>query len=436
MGDIDLAIVGAGISGLAAAAEASRRGLKVAVLEAGGRIGGRAFTESASLGVPFDHGCHFLHAASKNPFLSIAGELGFHYRRGGYKQRVRADGRWFLAGEASEYLDWVQSYFSDLAGHAAIAGDVSVEQATKHLNKWGRLFDGYYEEFLGAPASEVGLLDHSTYVDTFEDWPVREGFGSLVARHFQRIPVRLECTVRHIKNDRSGVVVETDRGPVNARAVLITVSTGVLAAEQIKFSPPLPDWKLSAIASVPMGYAGKVGFRLTEVPKTLDPVHVLASACDGRFANIHIRPFGKPVIVVIVAGHDWKRLELAGPHVMIDAARDMIGEAMGPSIRRRLGTAVSTIWQRDRRFLGGHSYRSPGDPDARLRLGTSLRGRIFFAGEATSSEAWATAHGAYRSGQDAVDKIIDALARRTARRRPARASSRKEMGGNDAQNRL
>ena len=432
MGDIDLAIVGAGISGLAAAAEASRRGLKVAVLEAGGRIGGRAFTESASLGVPFDHGCHFLHAASKNPFLTIAGELGFRYRRGGYKQRIRADGRWFLAGEASEYLDWVQSYFSDLRGQAETAGDISVEQATKHLKKWGRLFDGYYEEFLGAPASEVGLLDHSTYVDTFEDWPVLEGFGSLVARHFQRIPVQLECTVRHIKYDKSDVTVETDRGPVNARAVLVTVSTGVLAAEQIKFSPSLPDWKLSAIQSVPMGYAGKVGFRLADAQKTPEPVHVLASAADGRFANIHIRPFSKPVIVVIVAGHDWKEFELAGPEAMIDAAREMIGEAMGTSVRRYLGAAVSTIWQRNSRFLGGHSYRLPGDPDARHRLGTSLRGRVFFAGEATSSEAWATAHGAYQSGQDAIDKIIGAFNRRAARRKAKRASSRKGMGGNDA----
>lgn len=105
---------------------------------------------------------------------------------------------------------------------------------------------------------------------------------------------------------------------------------------------------------------------------------------------------------------------------MIDAARDMIVEAMGASIRRRLGAAVATNWQRNPRFRGGHSYRLPGDPDARLRLDTPLRGRIFFAGEATSSESWATAHGAYESGIRAAREIATKLAPPPRRIRSAR----------------
>lgn len=421
MADFDLAIVGAGIAGLTAAVEAERFGLKAVVLEAGGRTGGRAFTESASLGVPFDHGCHFLHAASKNPFLPIAGALGFHYRRCGYKQGIHADGRWFSAAEVGRYLDWVTRYFSALPDLPGPGGEVSVEHATKHLKRWGNLFDGYYEEFLGAPASDVGLLEHSRYVDTFEDWPVREGFGSLVARHFRRVRARVECRVRHVSCERAGVVVESDCGRVSARAALITVSTGVLAAEQIRFSPPLPMWKLRAIEALPMGYAGKVAFRLSDAPDVLEPMHVLAGARDGTFANVHIRPFGAPVIVVIVGGRHWKAIELAGPRAMIAAARDRVAELLGASVVRRLDGGVATSWQTNPHIAGGHSYRVPGDPEARRRLGAPLRGRVFFAGEATSTEAWATAHGAYQSGIRAIDEIIDAFKSATRRSRRCHA---------------
>ena len=54
----DVAIVGAGAAGLGAAREARERGLSYVVLEAMDRIGGRAHTESATFGTPWDRGCH------------------------------------------------------------------------------------------------------------------------------------------------------------------------------------------------------------------------------------------------------------------------------------------------------------------------------------------------------------------------------------------
>ncbi|MEE2979953.1 MAG: FAD-dependent oxidoreductase, partial [Pseudomonadota bacterium] len=53
----DVAIVGAGSAGLAAARSLIDRGLSVVVLEARDRIGGRAWTENRTFGIPFDHGC-------------------------------------------------------------------------------------------------------------------------------------------------------------------------------------------------------------------------------------------------------------------------------------------------------------------------------------------------------------------------------------------
>ena len=73
----DVVIVGAGAAGLAAADELIARGLSVIVLEARGRIGGRAWTDTQTFGVPFDHGCSWLHKADRNPFKPMADDWGY-----------------------------------------------------------------------------------------------------------------------------------------------------------------------------------------------------------------------------------------------------------------------------------------------------------------------------------------------------------------------
>ena len=82
-GDVDVVIVGAGAAGLSAAKEAAQKGLSFVVVEASHRIGGRAYTEELAPGQPFDLGCHWMHSASLNPFVAIADQHGFAYRKDG-----------------------------------------------------------------------------------------------------------------------------------------------------------------------------------------------------------------------------------------------------------------------------------------------------------------------------------------------------------------
>ncbi|WP_347338851.1 FAD-dependent oxidoreductase [Mycolicibacterium sp. P9-64] len=69
--DVTVAVVGGGLSGLAAARELHRRGIEVVVLESGDRLGGRAMSETTVLGSRVDlggqwigHDHHRLMAAS------------------------------------------------------------------------------------------------------------------------------------------------------------------------------------------------------------------------------------------------------------------------------------------------------------------------------------------------------------------------------------
>ena len=72
MSHYDVAVIGAGAAGLAAGLTLQISGRSFIVLEARDRIGGRAWTDTATLALPFDCGAHWLHAAAQNPFTRIA----------------------------------------------------------------------------------------------------------------------------------------------------------------------------------------------------------------------------------------------------------------------------------------------------------------------------------------------------------------------------
>ena len=73
----EVAIVGAGIAGLAAAKILKKHGVPYQLLEASHRIGGRAYSEQLSNNNWFDLGCSYLHNGAINPFVSLANKLRF-----------------------------------------------------------------------------------------------------------------------------------------------------------------------------------------------------------------------------------------------------------------------------------------------------------------------------------------------------------------------
>ena len=73
----DVIIVGAGAAGLAAARVFSQTGHQALVLEASGRIGGRALTDTDRFGVPCDLGAHWLHYGHRNLFRTYGLAPGF-----------------------------------------------------------------------------------------------------------------------------------------------------------------------------------------------------------------------------------------------------------------------------------------------------------------------------------------------------------------------
>ncbi len=399
----DLVIVGAGAAGLAAAMEAERENLSYVLLEAKSRIGGRAYTESGSLGVPFDHGAYWMHSASLNPYAKIADSLGFTYRKEARQRRVFMGDRWADDEAHREREAFFERGLAAVMAAGRSGRDVPYARVVEKNSRWRPLFDQWIAAVNGVDPDEASTLDHANYRDTGENWPVRDGFGALVARHASGVPAERETPVGQIHWGGPGVRIDTPRGTLSARAVIITVSTGVLASEAIRFNPPLPEWKRTAIHSIPMGKANKVAFAFSrnvfDIPDDSSAA-VFAETSDTL--GFQIRHFGRNVASGYLGGRFCSEMEAAGSKAMADFALEKLKAMFGSGLTKYLTGTVTTAWESDPCIRGGYSAARPGEAHRRAELAAPVDDCLFFAGEATSREFNSTVHGAHFSGIEAA----------------------------------
>jgi monoamine oxidase len=412
----DLIIVGAGAAGIAAAHAARDSGLRVIVLEAGERVGGRAYTDFESLSEPFDHGCQWLHSADINPLTPLAERYGFRYRRDGINIRIH-DGTWWLSDRIThEYQSMMGDTYDRIADSGDrgedIAAEACIETGDPASDRWAPLFRRGFTGYMAASPARVSVFDTSRYAQTGENWPVESGMGALVAHLARELPrsieVRLDCPVKSVDWGESEVMVGTLDGMLITKAVLVTVSTGVLAGDRLKFFPLLPDWKLEAIARVPMGHAEKVAFEFADDPFAGTESHfAIPDWPDAPDASFLVHPFDRPVATAFLGGDLAAGLCREGPAAMIDFSQELLVRMFGADILKQVRRVKPTRWTVDPCFGGAYSVLSPGGGESRAALARPLNDRVFFAGEATSAHAFSTAHGAWQSGLDALKLILE-----------------------------
>ncbi len=407
--DVDVIVIGAGAAGLAAAKELRRLGLSFRVLEASHRVGGRAYTETVGDGEPFDLGCHWLHSGSLNPFAKIADELGIAYTKEGFARGYFENGRW---SDNSNLEDWFAFTERNEEAMTQVVGsgrDCSVWEATAREDRWTELHDYFMSLYTSHDVDEISTRDVMTYRDTEENWPVKDGYGTLVARYGADVPVNLNTAVTRIDWSGPGVVVETARGSLKAESVLVTVSTGVLAAGDILFVPALPTWKQEAIAGLPIGVHNRIClvFDRDVFGSDVRPGFAVKTGDDEPMA-FRVRPFGFNHVVGLTGGRfaDW--LERAGIAASVDLATEKLAAAFGNGIKKQVTGHNVTAWRGDPWVKGAYSCAVPGQSHQRVELAKPLDDKIYFAGEATSREFFSTAHGAYLSGIDAARAIAGA----------------------------
>lgn len=409
-----VAVVGAGLAGLAAARTLLDADARVTVLEARDRIGGRAFTESATFGLPYDHGASWLHSADANPLTSIATGLGFQVEEQYGASWLYQDGR-DVTDTAGQLLGLGLARLLTALEVAGEAGrDVAIGGLFANPEGWDRKVAAIVGALdVGEELDRMSSLDNWRQIDTGDERLVPQGLGAVVAAFGAGIPVDLGTPVTLIRWDGPGVRLETPRGTVEADAAIVTVPTGVLSAGALRFAPDLPAALGQAIADLPMGVLNKVTLSFPPGVLACPPGAELSQLrADGRLGDALLRPFGTELAVGFVGGDHARALEAEGEKAAIAHARAVIADVFGTAAAGKVKASHVTAWGADPWSRGSCSVARPGRADARQAADQLVGDRIAFAGEAWIDD-WATQlPGAYFTGIRAAERLLAAIARR------------------------
>lgn len=406
---VDVAIIGAGAAGLGAARALEHSGLSVIVLEARGRVGGRAHTIMAAPDITFDLGCGWLHSANKNSFVAIAGRLNFEVDKTRPPWREQSFDKGFPQKERADFIAALDAFY-DRAEQAARSGRDSAASAyLEPGNPWNPMIDAISTYVNGTELDRVSILDMDAYEDTEINWRVRRGYGALMTAYAAPCNLALNTQVTLIDHSGARVRLETSQGTLNTARVIVTVPTSLIAHEAIRFHPALPE-KVDAARGLPLGLADKVMLALNEPDALPKDGSLRGATMRTAMGSFHLRPFGQNCIEGYFGGSFAQQLEDAGDGALAAQAIDEIAALLGNDIRRKLKPLAQSGWAHDPFARGSYSHALPGHAGDRAMLAAPVDDRLLFAGEATSPNFFSTAHGARDSGERAAGEAVRALA--------------------------
>lgn len=445
-------VVGAGLSGLAAAFELERAGHDVTVLEARTRPGGRVhtvrdpfadglYTEIGAVG--FSQAC-----TEANRYID---ELGLE-RREFFVPSLAAlhhfQGR-RLSGGPDSPADWPWETTDEERGLGPIGLVVRYLSDTmlarvSDATAWNEpplseLDDISLAEYMrrqGASEDAIRVIEHTQYFGprpeetsalsvALSDVPLFYSGAALfvLAGGNDRLPtamagrlrrdVRYGLEVREIDGDDDGVRVRgrrlvADRPfEMTADRVIVTVPAPVLRG--IRLAPALPSDQAEAAEKLPYRDVVRAQFQVRRRFWEDEGVTGAASTdlFDGRVDRQPYHepdePDGRAVLETFMEGATADELSGRPEGEILEAALGHI-EQIHPRIHEFVEGGIAKAWSADPYARAGWSWPAPGDVTRYLSALRRPTARVHFAGEHTSS-ARGTMEGALRSGVRAAREV-------------------------------
>ena len=411
----EVVIIGAGIAGISAAKNLQQNNIQHIVLEASHRIGGRAYCEELSANNWFDLGCSYLHNGNSNPFINIAKtvKVPIDFQNGDLfnsdKTHYFSDGKQ-LNFNRDNPIDKIDTHLINL-----ISKSETDKAVFEYMDPKNPYFPVTSHLFTNLNAADPDLVSAKDYLSSYyegPDYPVPNGFGNLVKQWASDIAVTLNTRVDSINWEGHLIKVKTSKGFISTKKVIITVSTGILAAKEIEIIPEFPKNKLNAINNLPMGTLNKIGLSFTKqiFSENEKGWYISWSSKedikDEEIGSFQLATSGLQNIVVFAGGRFGEWLEERGSNTMRDYAISKVEDVFGNAYARNIKNTITTAWASEPLTKGSYSYAYPTKSFAREDLAKTIENKIYFAGEATEKKHYGTAHGAYFSGVRVANEIV------------------------------
>ena len=447
-------VVGAGLSGLAAARHLAAQGREVVVLEARDRVGGRTEGHVLDDGTPLELGGQWI-GPTQNRMYSLVEELGLeHFRTyndegdlllelGGRRSRLKPHrgatprlGPFALADLAQGL-----ARFTRLANRVSLAAPWESPDAERldgqTFETWIRrnlrtptgraYFRVACEAVFSAESTDLSLLHALFYAHSGTDFETlisvdRGAQQDRIVGGSVRIAqsmadhlgdrVHLGAPVRTVTQADDGVRVTTRHGETYEGSHVIVTLPPTLAG-RLEYDPPLPSWRDQLTQRVPAGSVMKVCAIYDEPFWRAEGLNGQAASDTGpvKVTFDNSPPSGTPgVLMGFVEAGDGRRLARRTPEERRAAVLACFVRYFGPRAGRPR-EFLERDWMAEEFSRG--CYGAHFTPGVWTHYGPALRepvGRIHWAG-AECSPVWnGYMEGAVRSGEDAASAVLHQLA--------------------------
>lgn len=431
----DVLILGAGAAGLSTAKALSAAGLKIQILEARNRIGGRVLTEYDPLWpVPLELGAEFIHG--KPPAIwNELDAMGLHAEDLPDSHYLLEGGRIETAQNFWERLSRYMSHLKepnqgvhDRSFRAFIDSMPKTEETKKDQEQALAFVEGFHAaETDKISEQSLALIENSDQAKGAEDiHRIPKGYSSLLLQLAWRNVLHLNTVVREVRWHRGQVEVLADslNGKdsrwFRANKAVLTFPIGVLKADRtqpgaVLFDPPIDEFQ-KALNGLEMGAVFKLVLCFRErfwekwIYEDLGFIHDRHETFQTWWTQL---PARVPVLTA------WS----GGPHA-IELSRkpetELVREAI-LSLSRMTGKSFESTaeklfswrfhnWQSDPFSKGAYSYIKAGGLPLQRFWASPVEDTLYYAGEAAPPEGeTGTVDGAMESGRRAAELILISL---------------------------
>lgn len=417
----DIAVIGAGLAGLAAADFLQSKGYHVKVIEAENRVGGRVLTHHLPNGIHFELGPFsfgngeqplwgYIHRFALPIIKHTQMERPFWFKE--WKGMISEKGTFLKKEEQDVPLYQLMNHFRQelekITEDMPFANALQSIGASPEAIEWlqantlaGLLGDGFQ-----TVSTQAILTFLRQYDDSNAFYALKGGNDQLPQAFAEELKenILFNYRVQKIEELKEKCILQGETFTIEAQRVIFAIP--LPAMEKIEITPTLSESKQEALYNIP--YTSCARISIIAPPAILDPLPragvFLFSDSLGWFREqtaFQIDPHQKTVLNVSVVGDQARKLSALPVEEWRKSIDDVLSQ-LSPNWNPEQAEYYTHSWKE-----GGYSYF----PKDMKHLQDSLRkveGRFHFAGEQTSDK-FSSMNGALESGIRVAKEILEAL---------------------------